>query len=263
MILIAGPCVIDEQTPEIASVLAEIFGRYAGYFECYFKASYDKANRTSLNSYRGPGITKGLQVLKRIKNKHHLLITTDVHSVEEVSKSAAVVDMIQIPALLCRQTDLLAAAGKSKRRVNIKKGQFMAPWDMANAVEKVEAAGCSEVTVTERGTSFGYNRLMVDMFSIPIMQKAGLKVIVDCTHSLQLPGAGSGCSASQPREFVKTLALAATAAGADGLFFEVYPEPDSAKCDGPNSVRLDELEPLLNAVLAVRQAVNRPQRSAA
>lgn len=253
MILIAGPCVIDEKTYEISLELSKIFDRYSDNFECYFKASYDKANRTSGTSYRGPGMVQGLKLLKRIKRKTGMRITTDVHAVDQVKPVAAVVDMVQIPAFLCRQTDLLVAAGQCGRDVNIKKGQFMAPWDMVLAVEKVEAAGCKErITVTERGASFGYNRLVVDMCSIPLMRSMGLKAILDCTHSLQLPAAGAGCSASQPREFAKTLAYAATAAGTDGLFFEVYPNPDEAKCDGPNSIALEDLEPILNRVLAIK-----------
>jgi 2-dehydro-3-deoxyphosphooctonate aldolase (KDO 8-P synthase) len=256
MILIAGPCVLDEQAPAIADALEPIFNRYAAHFETYFKASYDKANRTSIKSYRGPGIVKGLQVLKRIKKKHRFLLTTDVHSVEEVQRAADVVDMVQIPALLCRQTDLLVAAGKCGRRVNIKKGQFMAPWDMVHAVDKVKEAGCKEqITVTERGASFGYNRLVVDLCAIPAMQAMGLTTILDCTHSLQLPAAGCGCSASQPREYARTLAWAATAAGVDGLFFEIYPDPDNAKCDGPNSLTVESFEAVLEKVVAVRQAI--------
>ena len=255
MILIAGPCVIDEKTLEIAQELSKIFDRYADNFECYFKASYDKANRTCGTSYRGPGLFNGLKVLKRIKKSTGMRLTTDVHAVDQVETVAKVVDMVQVPAFLCRQTDLLRKVGSCACEVNIKKGQFMAPWDMVHAVEKAKEAGCKErITVTERGASFGYNRLVVDMCSIPMMRSMGLKAILDCTHSLQLPGAGAGCSASQPREFAKTLAYAATAAGTDGLFFEVYPEPDEAKCDGPNSIALSDLEPILERVLKIRQS---------
>jgi 2-dehydro-3-deoxyphosphooctonate aldolase (KDO 8-P synthase) len=258
MIIIAGPCVIDEKTLEIALELSSIYNRYAEHFEFFFKASYDKANRSCMDSYRGPGLEKGLKILKSIQKRTGMRLTTDVHSVQEVSKAALVVDMIQIPALLSRQTDMLVASGKCGRHVNIKKGQFAAPGDMVHAVEKVEAGGCKQqIYVTERGSSFGYNRLVVDMLSIPVLKQAGLTPLFDCTHSLQLPAAGIGCSASQPREYARTLALAATAAGAEGLFFEVYPEPDKAKCDGANSIRLDSVADLIQDVLEVKQAVNR------
>lgn len=176
MILIAGPCVIDEKTPEIADRIAEYAEEYSE-FKWYFKASYDKANRTSLYSYRGPGLIRGLEILEYVKKEYGLRITTDVHNVEDVYDVSCVADMVQIPALLCRQTDLLQEAARYAKEVNIKKGQFMAPWDMANAVEKVRASGCNRVTVTERGTSFGYNRLVVDICSIPVMQGKGMKVI--------------------------------------------------------------------------------------
>jgi 2-dehydro-3-deoxyphosphooctonate aldolase (KDO 8-P synthase) len=251
---------MDDKTEDIASELSSIMSRFEVDF--YFKASFDKANRTSLESYRGPGI-ESIYRLGNIRKKHDIKVTTDVHECWQVSAVASRVDMVQIPALLCRQTDLLAEAGKHSKAVNIKKGQFAAPWDMAHAVEKVRAQeGCRNITVTERGTTFGYNRLVVDMLSIrSIQEMAGVKVIFDCTHSLQLPAAGSGCSASQPRDYARTLALAATAAGCDGLFFEVYPDPDRAKCDGPNSIRLDSVASLLHDVLEVREAVNRRPKS--
>jgi 2-dehydro-3-deoxyphosphooctonate aldolase (KDO 8-P synthase) len=257
MILIAGPCVIDKQTLKIADLVAAVFERYNTHFECYFKASYDKANRTSHTSYRGPGLTEGLKVLKEIKKSTGMPVITDVHREQDVAQVADAVDMIQVPALLSRQTDLVMAVGASGRRVNIKKGQFASPWDMSHAVDKLKAAGCNQdIYVTERGTSFGYQRLIVDICSVPILQRMGMNVLLDCTHSLQLPAAGTGCSASQPREFAKTLALAATAAGADGLFFEVYPNPDEALCDGQNSISLTQLTDILDNVLAIRQAVN-------
>lgn len=252
MIFIAGPCVIDESTLKIAEALWPILNKYASMHEFYFKASFDKANRSCVNSYRGPGLAAGLKVLKRIKKRYGFKITTDVHELEQVKPVSDVVDMLQIPALLCRQTDLLMACGMAGREVNIKKGQFMAPWDMAAAVEKVEAGGCKErIFITERGTTFGYNRLVVDCLSIPMMKKMGLKTILDCTHSLQLPAAGCGCSASQPREFATTLANVATIAGADGIFCEVYPVPDEAKCDGPNSIIIDDFERMVYNVSCI------------
>jgi 2-dehydro-3-deoxyphosphooctonate aldolase (KDO 8-P synthase) len=247
MKLILGPCVIDESTIEIALFVSTIFNRYADRFECYFKASWDKANRTSGDGYRGPGLVAGLKTLKTVKRKFGMMLTTDVHEVCQVKAVAAVVDMIQVPALLCRQTDLLVECGKAGRRVSVKKGQFMAPVDMVHVYNKVAGAGCKEVTVIERGTSFGYNRLVVDMTSFAIMTNLGLETVFDVTHSLQLPGAGCGCSAGSV-EYVVPLARAALAAGADGLFMEVCVDRSRAKCDGPNSVQTDELEGVLEAI---------------
>ena len=249
MKLILGPCVIDEATLEIASHVAGLFDRYADRHECYFKASWDKANRTSGGSYRGPGLVAGLKVLKAVKKKTGMMLTTDVHETSQVGAVAAVVDMLQVPALLCRQTDLLVACGASGRRVSVKKGQFMAPWDMVHVYNKVAGAGCKEVTIIERGTSFGYNRLVVDMTGFCTMKGLGIgEVVFDVTHSLQLPGAGCGCSAGSV-EYVVPFARAALAAGADGLFMEVCLDRSKAKCDGPNSVQVDELEGVLNAIL--------------
>jgi 2-dehydro-3-deoxyphosphooctonate aldolase (KDO 8-P synthase) len=249
MKLILGPCVIDESTVEIASHVSTLFNRYADRFECYFKASWDKANRSSGGSYRGPGLVAGLKTLKAVKRKYGMMLTTDVHETSQVKDVAAVVDMLQVPALLCRQTDLLVACGVSGRRVSVKKGQFMAPWDMVHVYNKVAGAGCKEVTIIERGTSFGYNRLVVDMTSFAVMKGLGLETVFDVTHSLQLPGAGVGCSAGSV-EYVVPLARAALGAGADGLFMEVCVDRAKAKCDGPNSVEVGELEGVLEAIFA-------------
>lgn len=224
-----------------------------GIKDWYFKASYDKANRTSLNNFRGIGEREGFDVLCEAKNRFGIKTTTDVHSIEEAFLFAPVVDMVQIPALLSRQTDILFAAGQAAVSVNIKKGQFTAPWDMINAVKKVEAGGCKQIYVTERGTCFGYNRLVVDFLSIPMMQAFGIKAIFDCTHSLQLPQAGFGCSASMPRDYAMILAKAATVAGADGIFAEVHDNPDNAKCDGPNSLELKKLPEFIENILKLKQ----------
>ena len=248
MKLIIGPCVIDENTVEIASQVKGIVGYFSVFDEVWFKASYDKANRTSGASYRGLGMVMGLEILENVKRQTGFRLTTDVHQVSEVGVVGCVVDLIQVPALLCRQTDLLEAVGGSGKPVSIKKGQFMAPWDMVYAVDKVRAAGCSDVTVIERGTSFGYNRLVVDMLSFPVMAGMGLKTVFDCTHSLQLPGAGCGCSAGST-EYVVPLARAALGAGAGGLFMEVCLDRRTAKCDGPNSVEVRELGDVLTAIL--------------
>jgi 2-dehydro-3-deoxyphosphooctonate aldolase (KDO 8-P synthase) len=249
MKLIIGPCVIDESTLEIAGHVAGLFNRYCDRFECYFKASWDKANRTSGGSYRGPGLEKGIKVLKSVKKKYGMMLTTDVHETGQVAAVASVVDMLQVPALLCRQTDLLVECGRAGRRVSVKKGQFMAPWDMVHVYNKVAGAGCKEVTIIERGTCFGYNRLVVDMTGFAVMKGLGMETVFDVTHSLQLPGAGCGCSAGSV-EYVVPLARAALAAGADGLFMEVCVDRSRAKCDGPNSVQVDELEGVLNAIFA-------------
>ena len=257
MIVIAGPCVIDEQTEAIAERLDQIFLKYGDDCQFYFKASYDKANRSRGISYRGPGFQKGIERLAKLKDRFGFSITTDVHTEWQAEQAAQVVDVIQIPALLCRQTDLLVAAGYTAKAVNIKKGQFMAPWDMQWAVEKVRVAGCQNVAIIERGTCFGYNRLVVDMLSIRQMRElTACPVIIDCTHSLQLPGAGSGCSASLARAYAATLANAATAAGSDGIFLECYPIPDQAKCDGPNSVTIEQLDEIIGTTLKINRLLN-------
>ncbi|MFO7832317.1 MAG: 3-deoxy-8-phosphooctulonate synthase, partial [Desulfuromonadaceae bacterium] len=222
--------------------------------ELIFKGSYDKANRTSVDSFRGPGINKGLDILARIKEEFSVPVVSDVHASHEVEAAAKVLDVIQIPAFLCRQTDLLVAAGNSGKVVNVKKGQFQAPWDMQHVVGKVKSTGNNNVVLTERGASFGYNNLVVDMRSIPIMQGMGCPVVFDATHAVQLPGGGGGCSGGQ-REYVAALSRAAAAVGIDGLFWEVYDEPDKARCDGPNSLRLDDMETMLRPLLEIDSVV--------
>lgn len=253
-LIIAGPCVLEDLDIafEVAKELKKITEELG--FSYIFKSSFDKANRTSLHSYRGPGLEKGLYMLEQIKNKVGVKITTDVHETWQVNPVSEVVDVIQIPAFLCRQTDLLLTAGKSGKIVNIKKGQFMAPWDMKYAVEKVKAGGNVEVWVTERGTTFGYKNLVVDFRSIPIMKSFADKVIFDATHSVQLPGAGEGKSGGQ-REFIPYLAKAGVAVGADGIFMEIHPEPDKALCDGPNSLPLSQAFSLLLQIKKIRESL--------
>jgi 2-dehydro-3-deoxyphosphooctonate aldolase (KDO 8-P synthase) len=261
LFLIAGPCVIESE--EHAIRMAEIIKgvtRALG-FPFIFKASYDKANRTSIRSYRGPGIKEGLRILRKIKDDLQLPVLTDVHEVADVAKVAEVVDVLQIPAFLCRQTDLVVAAALSGRAVNIKKGQFVSPWDMRHAVEKCRQAGNSQVFLTERGTSFGYNNLVVDMRSLSIMRKFA-PVVFDATHSVQLPSAqaddGSAAvavSGGQP-EFIPVLARAAVAAGVDGVFLEVHDRPKEAKSDGANALDSTKLREVLKELLAVRKALD-------
>jgi len=254
LFLIGGPCVLEsEETAwEIAGKMKEICERL--HISYAFKASFDKANRTSLDSFRGPGLERGIRLLARLREEIGVPVVSDVHEVAQVERAAQVLDIIQIPAFLCRQTDLLVAAARSGRVVNIKKGQFVSPWEMQYAVEKVRLAGGGRVLLTERGSSFGYNNLVVDMRSFAIMRSFGCPVIYDATHSVQLPGGAGGSSGGQ-REFIPTLARAAIAAGIDGLFMEVHPNPDKAKCDGPNSWPLDQAEKLLQQLLAVRNSL--------
>ena len=252
--LIAGPCVIEnyDTTYQIASFLKELTRRLNIPF--IFKASYDKANRTSLESYRGPGFKTGLNILKRIKDELNIGVLSDVHEQSEVSAAADILDIIQIPAFLCRQTDLLIQAAKTGKPINIKKGQFLAPWDMANVIRKIESTGNNKILITERGTMFGYNNLVVDFRGIPIVQDMGYPVIFDATHSIQLPG-GDGTRSGGQREFASTLAKAAVAAGADGIFLECHMDPDKALCDGPNSMKLDGLGALLTTLKSIKKAV--------
>jgi 2-dehydro-3-deoxyphosphooctonate aldolase (KDO 8-P synthase) len=219
-----------------------------------FKASFDKANRTSLDSYRGPGLEKGLATLAKIRRETGVPIISDIHDVSQVDAAAEVLDVLQIPAFLCRQTDLLTAAARTGKTVNVKKGQFVSPWDMENAVNKMRGVGGKKIMLVERGASFGYNNLVVDMRSLPVMRSFGCPVIFDATHSVQLPGGAGGSSGGQ-REFIGTLSRAAVAAGIDGLFLETHPDPDKALCDGPNSIPLDRVEELLGQLLRVRNAV--------
>lgn len=252
--LIVGPCVIEseENTMLIAETVKDIAER--NDIDCYFKASFDKANRTSFTSYRGPGIENGLAVLKKVKDKYGLKICTDIHEPWQALKVKAVADIIQIPAFLCRQTDLLIAAAKTGKIVNVKKGQFLSPWDMGNVIKKIEDSGNYNIMVCERGSSFGYNSLIVDMTSIIEMKKFGYPVVFDATHSVQKPG-GMGDSTGGNREYVEPLAKAAIAIGADALFFEVHPDPDNALSDGPNMVRLYEFEDILKNLIKIYDAV--------
>lgn len=253
--LIAGPCVIEseENVMEIAGKIKEIAEKLD--LDYYFKASFDKANRTSIKSYRGPGIDEGLRILKKVKDTYGLKICTDIHEPWQAEKAAEVCDIIQIPAFLCRQTDLLVAAAKTGKLINVKKAQFLAPWDMKNVVNKLEEAGNSNIMLCERGTSFGYNTLVVDMTGIVEMKKFGYPVVFDATHSVQKPG-GKGTATGGNRENVEPLAKAAVAAGADALFFEVHTDPDHAKSDGPNMVKLEEFEGLMKRVIKVYDAVH-------
>lgn len=257
-LIIAGPCVIENEdiTMHTAKTLKEICGRVGLQF--VFKSSYDKANRTSIKSFRGPGLEKGLQILSDIKSKLNVPVISDVHSKEEISPASEVLDAIQIPAFLSRQTDLIIAASKTGKPVNVKKGQFLAPWDVKNIIEKFIATGNKNLFITERGTSFGYNNLVVDFRGIPIMRAYGYPVIFDITHSLQLPGAGGSISGGQ-REFAAPLARAAVAVGVDGLFMEVHPEPDKALCDGPNMLPLSEVEGMLKTIRAIYDLIKANQ----
>ncbi len=254
LVLIAGPCVIEdyETTFTIASYLKELTHKLDIPF--IFKASYDKANRTSINSFRGPGIKDGLEILKRIKVELDLPIISDVHRIVEIAAAAQVLDIIQIPAFLCRQTDFILEVARTGKPLNIKKGQFLAPWDIAHILEKVTSTGNSRILITERGTMFGYNNLVADFRSIKIIQDTGWPVIFDATHSIQVPG-GAGTSSGGQREFAPILAAAAVAAGADGLFLEVHPTPDKALCDGPNSLELDTLYDLFSRLKAIGKAI--------
>jgi 2-dehydro-3-deoxyphosphooctonate aldolase (KDO 8-P synthase) len=249
-VLIAGPCVIESEqhATDLAGQIAEIARRARVAF--IFKASYDKANRTSGRSFRGPGLDEGLRVLAAIKSRWHIPILTDVHEPSHAGAAADVADVLQIPAFLCRQTDLLIAAAKTGRIINIKKGQFLAPDDVKHAVAKVVDAGNPRVIVTERGTSFGYHNLVVDMRAFPMMRAQGFPVVFDVTHSLQLPGGGEGVTAGQA-EFIEPLASAGVAAGVDGVFLEVHEHPARAKSDAQNALRLDLLEPLLRRLQAI------------
>lgn len=256
MKIIAGPCVMESEELmfEIADELVTICKRFN--VELYFKASFDKANRTSIYAFRGPGLEKGMQWLNHVKEKYNVPVVTDIHESSQASIVAEVCDVLQIPAFLCRQTDLLISAAKTGRMINVKKAQFLAPWDMGNVVKKIESVGNKNIMLCERGTSFGYNQLVVDMTSIIEMKRFGYPVIFDATHSVQKPG-GRGDSTDGNREFVEPLAKAAVAVGVDGLFFEVHPDPDNAKSDGPNMVNLADFESVLKHVLAIHEVVQR------
>ncbi len=256
--LIAGPCVIESRdlALQVAEEVKAITDRLGIHY--VFKASYDKANRSSGGSFRGPGVEEGLAVLAEVKQKLGLPVLTDIHESQQAAPVAEVVDVLQIPAFLCRQTDLLLAAAAATRGtdkvINVKKGQFLAPWDMAQVVKKLREAGVENLWLTERGSSFGYNTLVVDYRGLPQLQELGCPVIFDATHSVQQPG-GKGSSTGGQREFVAPLARAAVAVGVDGLFMEVHPDPDQALSDGPNMVPLHRLEPLLRQLLEIRSAL--------
>ncbi len=250
LFLLAGPCVIEdpERTLMIGRRTKEICDRLG--IPYIFKASFDKANRSSYSSFRGPGLEEGLKILAHIKKELQVPVVSDIHSVEQIEPAAEVLDVLQIPAFLCRQTDLVYGAAKTGKCVNVKKGQFMAPKDMINVLKKMEEAGNENLMLTERGASFGYNNLVVDMRSFPIMRDFGYPVIFDATHSVQLPG-GAGTKSSGQREFVPFLSRAAVGAGVDGLFMEVHDNPEEALSDGPNMVRLDDLEVILRDLKAI------------
>jgi len=252
--LIAGPCVIESEQHvlQMAREISAIAGRLG--IPYIFKASFDKANRTSVHSYRGPGLQKGLAALQRVKDETGVPILTDIHEPAQAAAAAEVCDIIQIPAFLCRQTDLLVAAGRTGAVVNLKKGQFVSPQEFLHAVEKIISTGNKKIILTERGSSFGYNNLVVDMRSLPTMRKSGFPVILDVTHSVQLPGGAGNTSAGQP-EFIETLARAGVAAGVDGVFLEVHDRPEQALSDGSNALPLADLEQLLGRLLAIDRVV--------
>jgi 2-dehydro-3-deoxyphosphooctonate aldolase (KDO 8-P synthase) len=254
LVLIGGPCAIEGEAfmLDVAAQLRDITAKVGVPF--IFKSSYDKANRTSIHSCRGPGLQAGLDILRKIKDTVGVPVLSDVHAVEEVALAAQVLDVLQIPAFLCRQTDLVVAAARTGKPVNVKKGQFLAPWDTQNIVEKVRSVGNPQVLLTERGASFGYNNLVADMRSLPIMRALGVPVVFDATHSVQLPG-GAGTASSGQREFVPYLARAAVATGCDALFMEIHPDPDRAPSDGPNMLRLDDLAALLTQVTQIDRIV--------
>jgi len=251
-LLIAGPCVLESEglAMEVATTLKEICSRIGMSY--VFKASFDKANRTALDSYRGPGLDKGLEIMARVRESVGVPVISDIHETSNVKPAAEVLDVIQIPAFLSRQTDLLIAAAETGKPISLKKGQFLSPWDMKHAVSKIKHTGNRNLLLTERGAMLGYNNLVVDMRSFPVMRAMGCPVIYDATHSVQLPG-GAGASSGGQREFIPPLTRAAVAAGIDGIFMEVHPDPDSALCDGPNSWPLDQIEALLNCVLTIHK----------
>jgi len=254
LFFIGGPCVLESK--ELGLRIARFLKDLCRDLDVpyIFKSSYDKANRTSVSAYRGPGPERGLRELREIREEAGVAVLTDVHDVEQARQAARFVDVLQVPAFLARQTDLLRAVGETGKPVNVKKAQFLAPWDMARVVEKIRATGNDRILVTERGTQFGYNNLVVDMRSIPLLAQLGYPVVFDATHSVQLPG-GQGSRSGGQREFAAPLACAAVAAGACGVFCEVHENPDEALCDGPNSLPLEEARPLLTRLLAIHRAV--------
>ncbi len=255
LLLIAGPCVLESEElgVEVASTMRGICERLG--LSYVFKASFDKANRTSISSYRGPGLERGLAALARIRQEVGVPVVSDIHEAAQARPAAEVLDIIQIPAFLCRQTDLLTAASATGKPINLKKGQFVSPWEIKNGVDKIRTGGTSQVMLVERGASFGYNNLVVDMRSLPVMRSFDCPVIYDATHSVQLPG-GAGDSSGGQREFIAPLSRAAAGAGIDGIFMEVHPNPDKALCDGPNSIRLGEVESLLGQLVSIHHALS-------
>ncbi|WP_027339485.1 3-deoxy-8-phosphooctulonate synthase [Halonatronum saccharophilum] len=253
-VLIAGPCAIEseERVLKIATKVKEMTERLD--IPYVFKSSYDKANRSSIDSYRGPGIEEGLRILKKVKEELDLPVISDIHTAEQAKRAAEVLDIIQIPAFLSRQTDLVTAVGETGKIVNVKKGQFLAPWDIDQVVAKVESTGNDKILLTERGVSFGYNNLVVDMRSLPRMRKTGCPVVFDATHSVQLPG-GAGDSSDGDREYVPYLTRAAVGTGIDAIFMEVHDNPEEALCDGPNMVNLEQLEQILKEAQAIDKIV--------
>lgn len=257
LILIAGPCVIEGEKSALdtAGKLKDICEKIN--IPLIYKSSYDKANRTSVKSFRGVGLKKGLKILKKVKEKIGIPVLSDVHKEEEIDEAAEVLDIIQIPAFLSRQTDMIIKVANTGRVINVKKGQFLAPWDIKNIIEKIESTGNKKILITERGVSFGYNNLVADMRSLPIMRSFGYPVIFDATHSLQLPG-GAGNSSGGQREFVPYITRAAAATGCDGIFMEVHPDPDKAPCDGPNMFKLENLLSLLKQIKEIDRVVKSP-----
>ena len=254
LVLIAGPCVIEseDQVRKTIEGLKEITGEINIPF--IFKSSYDKANRTSIKSYRGLGLDKGLEILEKVKREFDIPLLVDVHQIEEVKLVSKVADILQVPAFLCRQTDLIISIAKTGKPINVKKGQFLAPWDMQNVIEKIESTGNKNILLTERGSCFGYNNLVVDMKSLPIMRSFGYPVVFDATHSVQKPG-GKGTTTAGEREYVPFLAQAAVATGIDGLFLEVHPQPEKALSDGPNMIRLSRVKELLEKLIKIDKVV--------
>jgi 2-dehydro-3-deoxyphosphooctonate aldolase (KDO 8-P synthase) len=255
LVLFAGPCAIESEglclrVAERLKKLSEELG-----FPLVFKASYDKANRTSVDSFRGLGMDEGLRILQKVKDEFGLPVISDVHDISQLKAAAEVLDVLQIPAFLSRQTDLLVAAGQTGKPVNVKKGQFLAPWDIAHAIGKIRSTGNEKILLTERGASFGYNNLVTDMRSLVIMRETGYPVVYDATHSVQLPGGAGGSSGGQ-RQYVGALSRAAVATGVDALFWEVHEDPDQALCDGPNSLPLNDLKPMLQQMMAIHALVN-------
>ena len=252
---ILGPCVIESESLvfAVARRLKEIAEELGVHF--VFKSSFDKANRTSISSFRGPGLREGMRILGNVKKELGIPVTSDIHGPEQVEAAAEVLDIIQIPAFLCRQTDLIVEAARSGKPLNIKKGQFMAPWDMRHVVDKAASTGNENILITERGSFFGYNRLVVDMTALPEISKMGTPVVYDATHSVQLPGQGAGCTIGL-REYIPHLARAAMAVGVGGMFFETHPDPDNALCDGSNSLPLDGMKDLLERLMIIYRAAH-------